>query len=104
MSSIMAGLRESQPTSIAGLAVEGFTDYDACAPMPRVSGLQKEAAQTLPAANVLEFRLAEGCKVIIRPSGTEPKIKAYLFTKEATRASSEALQAKLAAAAQELLS
>ncbi|MCH4229411.1 MAG: phospho-sugar mutase, partial [Atopobiaceae bacterium] len=104
MAGIMGGLRENQPASIAGLAVEGFTDYDTCAPMPVVSGLQKDAPQTLPAANVLEFRLAEGCKVIIRPSGTEPKIKAYLFTKEATREAALALQDKLAAAAKELLS
>jgi phosphoglucomutase len=89
---------------VAGYAVEGYTNYNDGVAMPVVGGLQKDGAQTLPAANVLEFRLAEGNKVIIRPSGTEPKIKAYLFSKGATREESEAIQAKLAAAAKELLS
>ena len=72
--------------------------------MPRVSGLQKEEPQTLPAANVIEFRLAGDNKVIFRPSGTEPKVKAYLFSKGATRQESEAVRDQLAAACEKILS
>ena len=72
--------------------------------MPRVSGLQKEAAQELPAANVIEFRLEDDNKVIFRPSGTEPKVKAYLFSKGATREESEAVRDRLRADSEALLS
>lgn len=104
MASLMDGLQATQPTELAGYAVEGYTNYNAGVAMPVVGGLQKDPAQVLPPANVLEFRLAEGNKIIVRPSGTEPKIKAYLFSKGATRDESDAIQAKLAAAAKELLS
>lgn len=104
MASIMDGLRKNPPTEIAGYKVVGMTDYATGPEMPRVSGLQKEAPQTLPPANVIEFRLEDDNKVIFRPSGTEPKVKAYLFSKGATRAESEALRAKLEAASKEILS
>lgn len=101
---LMDGLRANPPAQIAGYAVEGMTDYATGAQMPRVSGLQKEAAQELPEANVLEFRLEGDNKVIFRPSGTEPKVKAYLFSKGATREESEAVRAKLRAASEKILS
>ena len=104
MASIMNGLRNDPPKEIGGYKVVGMTDYDTGAEMPRVSGLQKEAAQTLPPANVIEFRLEQGNKVIFRPSGTEPKVKAYLFSKGATRAEAEAVRAKLQEAAERILS
>ena len=104
MASIMDGLRKNPPTEIAGYKVVGMTDYATGPEMPRVSGLQKEAPQTLPPANVIEFRLEDDNKVIFRPSGTEPKVKAYLFSKGATREESEAVRAKLEAASKEILS
>lgn len=104
MASIMDGLRKNPPTEIAGYKVVGMTDYATGPEMPRVSGLQKEAPQTLPPANVIEFRLEDDNKVIFRPSGTEPKVKAYLFSKGATRAESEAVRARLEAASKEILS
>ena len=67
MASIMAGFRESQPAEIAGLKVLGFLDY-------------QQGVGGLPSANVLQFDLEKGNKVIVRPSGTEPKVKVYLFT------------------------
>ena len=63
MKSLMTGLREQPPANIAGLAVEGVVDY-----ATGVNGL--------PKANVIEFDLEGGNKVIFRPSGTEPKVKA----------------------------
>ena len=104
MAQIMTGLRENPPAEIAGYKVVGMTDYATGPEMPRVSGLQKEAAQELPPANVIEFRLEDDNKVIFRPSGTEPKVKAYLFSKGATRADSEAVRAKLQEAAEKILS
>ncbi len=103
MAQIMSGLRESPLEQIAGLRVEGVTDYAEGPQMPRVSGLQKEAAQVLPAANVLEYRLEGDNKVIFRPSGTEPKVKAYLFSKGKTREESEAMLAQLREAAKKIL-
>ena len=104
MAALMAGLRENPPAQIGGYRVVGVTDYSSGAQMPRVSGLEKEPAQTLPPANVIEFRLEDDNKVIFRPSGTEPKVKAYLFSKGATRAESEAIRAKLQAASEKILS
>ena len=104
MAEIMAGLREQPPTEIAGLAVEGMTDYATGPEMPRVSGKQKEAPQVLPTANVIEFRLAGDNKVIFRPSGTEPKVKAYVFAKGDTRDEANAIVEKISAASKEILS
>ncbi len=103
MARIMKGLRAQQPLTIAGYDVEGCTDYAGCVEMPILNKDPEDPAQTLPAANVLEYRLAGGHKVIVRPSGTEPKIKAYLFTTGATREDAEAVQDKLAVAAKESL-
>lgn len=104
MTQIMDGLRTNPPTEIAGYKVLGSTDYATGPEMPRVSGLQKEAAQVLPPANVIEFRLEDDNKVIFRPSGTEPKVKAYLFSKGATRTESEAVRDRLQAASERILS
>ena len=48
-------------------------------------------ATGLPKSDVLSFALANGCKIIVRPSGTEPKLKAYLFAKGADQAAAEAV-------------
>ncbi|MBM6756592.1 phospho-sugar mutase [Collinsella tanakaei] len=91
MAGIMAGLRESAPTEIAGAAVEGVVDYEA-----GVNGL--------PKANVIEFDLAGGDKAIVRPSGTEPKIKLYIFAKGEDAAAADAQIDAIEAAGRELLS
>ena len=104
MTALMKSLREEPLTEIAGYKVVGMTDFATGPEMPRVGGLQKEAPQVLPAANVIEYRLEDDNNVIFRPSGTEPKVKAYLFSKGATRAESEAVRDKLQAAAEAILS
>lgn len=104
MANLMKSLREEPLTEIAGFKVVGMTDFATGPEMPRVGGLQKEAPQVLPAANVIEYRLEGDNKVIFRPSGTEPKVKAYLFSKGATRAESEAVRAKLQEASEAILS
>ncbi len=65
MKAKMAELRNTPPTSIAGLDVVGKVDYS-------------KDATGLPKADVLEFALDRKAKLMVRPSGTEPKIKVYL--------------------------
>lgn len=90
MRGIMAKLREQAPSELAGRAVEAVVDYEG-----GVNGL--------PSANVVEFDVEGGNKVIVRPSGTEPKIKLYVFAKDADRAAADALLDALGAAGRELL-
>ena len=78
MAGIMAALRENAPASIAGSAVTQVVDY-------------KDGVNGLPAANVIEFDLEGGNKAIVRPSGTEPKIKLYVFASGKEAAEADAL-------------
>ncbi|MBY4797830.1 phospho-sugar mutase [Collinsella sp. AGMB00827] len=91
MDGIMKALRTTPPTELAGRPVEAVLDY-----MTGVNGL--------PTADVVECDLASGDKVIVRPSGTEPKIKLYLFAQGETAAEADALLDELEAAGRELLS
>ncbi len=104
MNQIMSQLRSDPPASIADFEVVGALDYTTGVTMPCVSGLQKDGLQTLPSSNVLEYQLEGEHKLIVRPSGTEPKIKAYLFAKGSTRDEAQALLDRLSEAAQGLLS
>ena len=101
MSAMMSGLREHGPEQIGGTAVAERIDYAKGAPMPVVN--PTDEPQRLPEADVLEFRLADGSRVLFRPSGTEPKAKAYVFAKGSDRAESEAKLAALAADAKSIL-
>lgn len=115
MRRIMEGLRASAPARLGGLAVEKIVDYAAGAPMPVVGGASCGAVhgregsdhdsshQVLPAADVIELRLEAGCKVIVRPSGTEPKVKAYVFAAAPTQGEAQALLERLDSAARMLL-
>ena len=98
MQSIMANLRQNPPAEIAGAQVIGRSDY-----LESVSYGDKEGTINLPKSNVLEYRLANGCKLIVRPSGTEPKIKIYLSGKGATMAQSQEEIRKMTEAAPALL-
>ena len=102
MRAIMAGLRTEHPAQLAGLAVEGVVDYAQGATMPRIGGDAADE-QTLPGANVFEINLEGANKVIIRPSGTEPKIKAYVFARGTTDAEALALVDELDTTARKLL-
>lgn len=104
MAQIMNDLRENPLTQIGSYKVVGMTDFKKGAEMARTSGLQKEPVQTLPPTNAIEYRLEGGNKVIFRPSGTEPKVKAYLFSVGKTREESEAVRDELDAAAKKILS
>ncbi len=93
MDEIMTTLRNNPPTAIAGIPVVKFDDYKASTSKDIASGVVTEI--TLPKSNVLAFFLEGGSKVIVRPSGTEPKIKTYLTAKQPTRAEAEVLEKKL---------
>lgn len=101
MSAMMSGLRDRAPEQIGGFAVAVRIDYAQGAPMPVVN--PSDEPQRLPEADVLEFRLADGSRVLFRPSGTEPKAKAYVFAKGADRAESETKLAVLVADATSIL-
>lgn len=101
MAAMMSVLRGHAPEQIGGLTVAERIDYAQGAPMPVVN--PSDEPQRLPEANVLEFRLADGSRVLFRPSGTEPKAKAYVFAKGSDRSESEFKLAALAADAKSIL-
>lgn len=76
MKNIMSSLRANPPKEIAGLEVTKVSDYLTGVSTDIKSGVQEKI--TLPKSNVLAFSLPDGNSAIIRPSGTEPKIKVYV--------------------------
>ena len=90
MAGIMNELRTNPPKDFAGKKVVKVVDYT----KPEETGL--------PAANVLIYSLDDGSTVVVRPSGTEPKIKAYYTTLGKDLAEAEAEKEKLAAALEPL--
>ncbi|MDD6430078.1 MAG: phospho-sugar mutase [Ruminococcus sp.] len=93
MQNIMEHLRTHRPEQIDNLKVIQFADYEKQFSIDLTTGT--ETAITLPKSNVLSFTLEQGAKVIIRPSGTEPKIKAYYTTTAATEAEAAAKKDEL---------
>lgn len=78
MKEIMNGLRDNTPKTIGGKTVLSVSDYIASVTTDLTTG--EKTAITLPKSDVMAFRLPDNASVIIRPSGTEPKIKAYYTT------------------------
>ena len=91
MAGIMESLRNAPPAEIAGYKVTKVTDY------------QKPEETGLPAANVLIYALEGGATVVVRPSGTEPKIKTYFTTLGKDIAEAQAQKDKLAEALKPIL-
>ena len=92
MTGIMDSLRQTPPAEIGGYKVVSVTDY------------QKPEETGLPAANVLIYGLEGGATVVVRPSGTEPKIKTYFTTLGKDLAEAEAQKDVLAKALKPLFS
>ena len=94
---IMSDFRENAPSSIGGVDVTIVRDYKASIEKNLVTGA--EAVIDLPKSNVLEYVLGQSGSVIIRPSGTEPKVKYYYTAvgenKEASQALLDALVAQI---------
>lgn len=87
MGEIMDSLRNNPPKSIAGAAVVRAADYKLSTSTDTATG--EKTAIELPKSNVLSYSLPDNSKVIVRPSGTEPKIKVYITACGASRAESE---------------
>lgn len=94
MKEIMSDLRIKTPEEIGGLKVTRFDDYLASVSLDTATN--DKTMLTLPKSDVLAFMLTDGASVVIRPSGTEPKIKAYYTTTGKTQAEAEALEVKIA--------
>lgn len=91
----MAQMRRELPKAVCGIAVTSVTDYQARVTRDLVHGT--EEAVTLPKSNVLVLQLGEKGTVILRPSGTEPKVKIYLTAVDADRAGAMKLLDDMAA-------
>ena len=90
MAALMAELRAEPPAEIGGTPVLRMRDYkDGSVSVP---GLGKVDETPISGSNVLYFELEDGCSFIVRPSGTEPKIKIYIL---AVGESAEDVQAKI---------
>ena len=89
----VASLRENVPKHIGAHKVTAVTDLKKGIRHDMLTLEDEKVA--LPAADVLIYEL-EGAKLILRPSGTEPKLKAYCFTKGANAADAQAKLAELA--------
>lgn len=92
MSGIMDDLRKNPPAEIGGYPVVKVTDF------------KKPEETGLPMANVLIYKLEGGAEVIVRPSGTEPKIKTYFTTLGKDLAEAQAQKDKLAEALKPIFS
>lgn len=101
MASIMDGLRINAPSKIAGYDVVSVSDYEASKTV-FANGRADEKIE-LPKSNVLAYGLTDGNKLIVRPSGTEPKIKAYITAVGKSREEADSIAAKLIDAANEFM-
>lgn len=91
MAGIMKGLRDNVPVEFAGKKVTKVTDY------------LDTASTGLPKSNVLRYDLEDGSVLIVRPSGTEPKIKTYFTTSGATLEEAQAKKDALTEAIKPIL-
>ena len=88
MAALMQSLRAQPPVKIGGVTVAQYKDYS--------DGTVRDAAtgavtpMPLSGSNVLRFELTDGSHIVVRPSGTEPKIKVYILTKGADAAERDA--------------
>ena len=100
MASLMDGLRQNPPKEIAGVKVASVADYQTGV-ITDVNG--KTAPTGLPVSNVLFYTLENGDSVVIRPSGTEPKIKLYYLVSDKTQEAAEEKRNAYKAAFEKLL-
>lgn len=87
MAALMADLREKPLEEIAGVAVVGRKDYADGTDTDGASG--RVASMELKGSNVLKYKLADGTDLVVRPSGTEPKVKVYLLANGKDKAECE---------------
>ena len=95
MAQIMNSLRENPPTEFAGTPVTYIGDYMTSTAKYLDTG--REEKIDLPKSNVLAYKTADGSGVIVRPSGTEPKIKTYITAIGKTKETAQQTADKLIA-------
>ncbi len=95
MNEIMGSLRKESPKTIGGVKVLSVSDYKASTMTDAATGAVTKL--TLPQSDVITYDLEDAASVIIRPSGTEPKIKVYYTTKGADKEAAVKLQTALSA-------
>ena len=88
MANLMKGLRENPPAEISGVKAVQFKDYSDGSVTDCATGAK--SAMELSGSNVLRFEMEDGTSVIVRPSGTEPKIKVYILTQGRDAADAQA--------------
>lgn len=93
MAQVMADIRANRPEEIGGRKVVYFADYKLSEATDLLTG--EKSAIELPKSDVLEYRLEGGASVILRPSGTEPKIKAYYTATGKTFEEADAVEQQL---------
>ena len=100
MADLMAGLRAKPPVEIAGVAVREQKDYQDGSVVSVADGAK--TTMELSGSNVLRYEMSDGTSLIVRPSGTEPKVKVYILANGATKAECDEKVAKYAAWAESL--
>ncbi|MGI5930206.1 phospho-sugar mutase [Pseudoflavonifractor sp.] len=100
MADLMAGLREHPPVEIAGVAVTQQKDYKDGSVVNVADGAK--STMELSGSNVLRYEMSDGTSLIVRPSGTEPKVKVYILANGATKAEADEKVAKYTAWAESL--
>mgnify|MGYP001100234756 FL=1 len=83
MAALMSGLRANPPKEIGGESVKTWKDYKDGSVVDAATGDRTQ--MELSGSNVLRYELADGTSVIVRPSGTEPKVKVYILAQGASR-------------------
>ena len=92
MAALMKNLRAQPPVQIAGVDVAVRKDYTDGSVVDCRTG--EKSTMELPGSNVLRYELADGTTILVRPSGTEPKIKVYILTQGRDAAGRDANLAK----------
>ncbi len=100
MADLMANLREKPPVEIAGVAVKEQKDYKDGSVVNVADG--SKTTMDLSGSNVLRYEMVDGTSLIVRPSGTEPKVKVYILANGASKAECDEKVAKYAAWAETL--
>ena len=88
MAELMKNLRENPPAEISGVQVVTRKDYTDGSVVDCATGAK--SSMELSGSNVLRFELADGTTILVRPSGTEPKIKVYILTQGTDSAACDA--------------
>ncbi len=101
MADIMVSLRENMPTEIAGYKVVKTADYQLSVEKDIVNNTEKVI--DLPQSNVLQFNLEGDNMIIVRPSGTEPKIKIYITAVGKDKDDAQVVTDKMEAASKKIL-